>query len=165
MKVWGFFFPVKCAIFVSCKPPAIKKDCPMSRMDKLKNKDKAANVNKPAKKKNAGTPAHEVTNDTKGKVIGLKIVGLTDEKIAIHLSISVNTLKKYYSHELEHGVADLHGQLVGKAYDKAINKNDTIMQIFLLKTRLGWKETHVQELTIPPMIIKPPAGSRPKEKK
>lgn len=95
---------------------------------------------------NIGRPPHEATEENKVKVKTLAAVGTRFEDIAKKLGISENTLTKYYRRELDDGRIDANAAIAKSLYDQAKSGN-TSAQIFWLKTRAGWKETQVNEVT------------------
>jgi len=95
---------------------------------------------------NTGRPPHEPTNENRLKVKTLAAVGTRFEDIAKKLGISENTMTKYYRQELDDGRIDANAAIAKSLYDQAKSGN-TSAQIFWLKTRAGWKETQVNEVT------------------
>lgn len=93
-----------------------------------------------------GRPAHQLTDQTKLQAKTLAAVGVRHEDIAAKLGISTDTLTKYYRQELADGRVDANAQVAKSLYEQAKNGNTTAM-IFWLKTRAGWKETSVTELS------------------
>lgn len=90
--------------------------------------------------------AHKPTDENKQKVEQLASVGLPYRMISslIDDGINVDTLQKYYAKELERGAAKACAK-VGNALFKKCMDGDTASLIFWAKTRMGWKETQVQE--------------------
>lgn len=72
--------------------------------------------------------------------------GMTQKQICHRLGISIPTLRNYYSRELNTAsyewIDDVATTLVAQAKEGSVPAG-----IFLLKTRAGWKETQVNELT------------------
>ena len=93
-----------------------------------------------------GRPPHQPTEQSRIQVKTLAAVGIRHEDIASKLGISADTLTKYYRQELDEGRIDANAQIGKSLYDQAKSGNTTAM-IFWLKTRAGWKETNVTELT------------------
>jgi transposase len=93
-----------------------------------------------------GRPAHQPTDENRTKVRAWAAVGVRHEDIAAKLGISADTLAKYYRQELDDGRIDANAQIGKSLYEQAKAGNTTAM-IFWLKTRAGWKETNVTELT------------------
>ena len=93
-----------------------------------------------------GRPPHQPTDQTKLQAKTLAAVGVRHEDIAAKLGISADTLTKYYRQELDDGRVDANAQVAKSLYEQAKSGNTTAM-IFWLKTRAGWKETQVNEVT------------------
>jgi hypothetical protein len=70
------------------------------------------------------------------------------EQIATVKDFSVDTLTKYYSHELEISVASLNAAVAGNLYRIATSDKAGAVTaaIFWLKTRAGWRETSQPEV-------------------
>lgn len=73
-------------------------------------------------------------------------MGIRFEDIAGKLEINTDTLQKYYSKDLADGRIDANASIGKTLYEQAKNGNTTAA-IFWLKTRAGWKETTVNEIT------------------
>jgi hypothetical protein len=89
---------------------------------------------------------HIPTEDSRKLVKGLAAVGIRYVDIALKLDITDDTLRKHYKAELELGRIDANAQLGNTLFQQA-KKGNTTALIFWLKTRAGWKETQVNELT------------------
>ena len=100
---------------------------------------------KPSKKKR-GRPAHLVTATTQNQVYELSKVGTRYIDIAFILGINDDTLVKYYKPELEKGRIEANAVIGNTLYEKA-RQGDTASMMFWLKTRAGWSEKNVTELT------------------
>ena len=100
---------------------------------------------KPAKNKR-GRPAHLVTATTQNQVYELSKVGTRYIDIAFILGINDDTLVKYYKPELEKGRIEANAVIGNTLYEKA-RQGDTASMMFWLKTRAGWSEKNVTELT------------------
>lgn len=101
---------------------------------------------KNAVKNKRGRPAHLPTATTRKKIYNLSIVGTRYEDIALIMGINNDTLKKYYSEELEKGRIEANAAVAGTLYEKA-KQGDTPSMLFWLKTRAGWSEKNTTELT------------------
>ncbi len=101
---------------------------------------------KNAVKNKRGRPQHLPTATTRKKIYNLSIVGTRYEDIALIMGINNDTLKKYYSEELEKGRIEANAAVAGTLYEKA-KQGDTPSMLFWLKTRAGWSEKHTTELT------------------
>ncbi len=85
-----------------------------------------------------GHPHHKPTEASREKVMLLKSGGMTHEIIARIMDINDDTLVAHYKKELEIGLEDVNGQVIGSLFQKA-KKGDTAAIIFWLKTRARWK--------------------------
>jgi len=101
---------------------------------------------KNAVKNKRGRPQHLPTATTRKKIYNLSIVGTRYEDIALIMGINNDTLKKYYSEELEKGRIEANAAVAGTLYEKA-KQGDTPSMLFWLKTRAGWSEKNTTELT------------------
>ncbi len=84
---------------------------------------------------------HEPTDKTRAEVGALTSFGNTQEQIADHIGISVDTLYKYYKDELENSVVRANAKVAAKLFRKATEGEDLTAMIFWLKTRGKWRET------------------------
>ena len=89
---------------------------------------------------------HVPTDETRKLAMTLAAVGIRHEDIATKLEISADTLVKHYKRELDNGRVDANAAIGRSLYEQAKTGNTTAM-IFWLKTRAGWKQTNVTELT------------------
>ncbi len=96
-------------------------------------------------KKGRTTP-HKVTDENRKLVRALASVGTRHEDIATKLQISSDTLTRKYRKELDDGRIDANAAIAQTLFQQAKSGNTTAM-IFWLKTRAGWKETNVSEIT------------------
>lgn len=94
--------------------------------------------------KKVGRPPHLADVDTQKQVYELSKVGTRYEDIATMLSISTDTLTKYYPDELKKGRIEANAVIAGTLYEKA-KSGDTTSMIFWLKSRAQWKETQKHE--------------------
>lgn len=110
------------------------------------NTGKPENVVPFATKKRGGTPAnaHVPTSESRQLVQAYCWSGLTQERIASHLGISVPTLTKHYRDELDHGkekmLAKVASTIFGIATQTRDLKASLTASIFILKTQGGWRE-------------------------
>ena len=115
-----------------------------------KTPGKPENVVAFATKKRGGTPgnAHQPTNESRQLVQAYCWSGLTQERIASHLGISVPTLTKHYRDELDHGkekmLAKVASTIFGIATQTRDLKASLTASIFILKTQGGWRENAEQ---------------------
>lgn len=89
---------------------------------------------------------HIPTEDTRKLVRSLSAVGTRYVDIALKLEITDDTLRKHYKSDLEGGRIDANAQIANTLFQQA-KKGNTAAAIFWLKTRAGWKETQVNEVT------------------
>ena len=83
---------------------------------------------------------HVPTDEKRAIVRALAKYGVRQYDIAVQIGVTKGTLVKYYSAELDAGMAEAAEGLAKTAYQMAMD-GDVRMMIFLLKTRLGYKET------------------------
>jgi len=83
---------------------------------------------------------HEPTEKTRAEVGALTSFGNTQEQIAEHLGVSVETLDKYYRDELDNSVVRANAKVAAKLFRKATEGDDLSAMIFWLKTRAKWRE-------------------------
>jgi hypothetical protein len=93
-----------------------------------------------------GRPPHLPNADTRIKVYTLSTVGTRHEDIASVLSISHDTLVKYYKEELDKGRIEANASVAETLFKQAKEGNTTAM-IFWLKSRAKWKETSQHEIS------------------
>lgn len=76
-------------------------------------------------------------------------IGLTHDQIAMIIGISDETLRKYYSKELELSAAMMNAQVAQNLFSIATGKGAGAVAsaIFWMKTRGGWKEVERKEVT------------------
>ena len=89
---------------------------------------------------------HIPSDESRKLVRSLSAVGIKYVDIAQKLDISDDTLVKHYEKELKDGRIDANASIGQTLFQQAKNGN-TSAAIFWLKTRAGWKETTVTELT------------------
>ena len=93
---------------------------------------------------------HEPTEKDRKQVTVMAGIGLTQSQIAKVLNISDDTLRKYYSHELETSEALMNAQVAQNLFSIATSKATGCVPaaIFWMKTRAGWRETIKAEVEI-----------------
>lgn len=94
----------------------------------------------------AGRPPHLPNADTRNKVYMLSTVGTRHEDIASVLSITHDTLVKYYKEELDKGRIEANASVAETLFKQAKEGNTTAM-IFWLKSRARWKESTQHEIS------------------
>lgn len=101
------------------------------------------------KKPRRGRPGHVPTDVFRKQVLTFCGMGLTHSQIAMMLSISDETLRKYYREELDKGEAAMNLNVATNLYTMATgnDRNAVTAAIFWLKTRARWSETKRVEHT------------------
>ena len=97
-------------------------------------------------KRKRGRPRFVPTDAQRERVVALKAVGATNETVAKILGIDRETLTANFQEEIETGVADILGQVVGTLFRQAL-AGDITACIFICKTRLGWSEKSRVEIS------------------
>lgn len=97
----------------------------------------------PAKR---GAPTFKPTDEERQQVIQMCAVGIPQESICrvIRGGIDDKTLRKHFREELDTAATKANAQVGGKLFNKAM-AGDTTAMIWWSKTRMGWKETSVNE--------------------
>ena len=85
---------------------------------------------------------HVPTERSRGEVAALVSFGNTQEEIAAHIGICVDTLAKYYRDELDNSVVRANAKVANRLFRKATEGDDLTAMIFWLKTRAKWRETN-----------------------
>ena len=98
-----------------------------------------------------GRPPHEPTPELRRQVETMAGYGVPEDGIAHSIGISAPTLRKYYGDELKLGHVKANSAVAQSLYKKALGDGTASVTacIFWMKTRAGWKETAVSELTGP----------------
>ena len=126
------------------KPDALKADD--ISMDNLSNDMIKQPESLETIKDKGGRPPHLPNADTRNKVFMLSSVGTRHEGIATVLSISTDTLTKYYKEELDKGRIEANASVAETLFKQAKEGNTTAM-IFWLKSRAKWKESTQHEIS------------------
>jgi AraC-like DNA-binding protein len=88
------------------------------------------------------------------KILGnLAHIGCTIEEIGSILGVSARTLQRNFAEIITSNREKGKASLRKKMFDKAINKDNTIMQIWLSKNYLGMKERSIQETITEPLPL------------
>ena len=98
------------------------------------------------KEETRGRKSHRPSERDKEFVRMLAAMNVSQDDIATKMGISDDTLRKHYKSELEDGRIDANASIGQTLFQQAKNGN-TSAAIFWLKTRAGWKETNVTEIT------------------
>ena len=96
--------------------------------------------------KGAGQPPFEPTEQQRQLVEQMTAVGIPQESIARVIKIDSKTLRKHFRDELDTAAAKANTKVGGMLFNKAIN-GDTSAAIWWSKSRMGWKETSVNQHT------------------
>ena len=83
---------------------------------------------------------HVPTDEKRAIVRALAKYGVRQHDIAVQIGVAKGTLIKYYSEDLDAGMAEAAEGLAKTAYQMAMD-GDVRMMIFLMKARLGYRET------------------------
>ncbi len=101
-------------------------------------------------------PLHQPTDKTRAEIIALRSYGVPIKEVAAYIGIDDKTLYKYYKDELENSAIKananvgkfLYQAASGQALKDGATYSDCVRAaMFWAKTRMGWKETNVQEHT------------------
>ena len=101
-------------------------------------------------------PLHQPTEKTRAEIIALRSYGVPIKEVAAYIGIDDKTLYKYYREELENSAIKananvgkfLYQAASGQALTTGASYSDCVRAaMFWAKTRMGWKETNVQEHT------------------
>ena len=101
-------------------------------------------------------PLHQPTEKTRAEIIALRSYGVPIKEVAAYIGIDDKTLYKYYRDELENSAIKananvgkfLYQAASGQALTTGATHSDCVRAaMFWAKTRMGWKETNVQEVT------------------
>ena len=122
----------------------------MGKPDMKLDKTKANITNKPQSK--VGRPKAEVDVEI---LKNLASIGCPTYEIASVMNVSARTLKRNFAEIIEQNREKGKASLRKKMYDKAVKKDNTMMQIFLSKNMLGMSDKVQQtNVTEPlPLII------------
>jgi len=94
-----------------------------------------------------GSPGFEPGPEQADQVEKMTALGMAPRDIAAILRIEPKLLTKYYKYELETAGARINNAVAKVAVQMALSGANPEMTRFWLKTRAGWKETTVKEVT------------------
>ena len=99
-----------------------------------------------------GRRAHHPDPVQRRQVEALAAYGVPEENIARVMAIDPKTLRRHYRDELDTGQIKATAKVAEFLFRKATTDGPQAVTaaIFWMKTRGGWKETAVQEITGPP---------------
>ena len=99
-------------------------------------------------------PLHQPTDKTRAEIVALRSYGVPIKEVAAYIGIDDKTLYKYYKEELDNSAIKananvgkfLYQAASGQALTTGASYSDCVRAaMFWAKTRMGWKETNVQE--------------------
>ena len=99
-------------------------------------------------------PLHQPTDKTRAEIVALRSYGVPIKEVAAYIGIDDKTIYKYYREELENSAIKananvgkfLYQAASGQALTTGATYSDCVRAaMFWAKTRMGWKETNVQE--------------------
>lgn len=98
-------------------------------------------------KNKGGRPSHKPNDKDRAQVQAMAGYGVSQRDIALVLDIDINTLRKHYKDELDKGAIKANAAVAQSLYKKATGDGQQAVTaaIFWAKTRMGWKETVVNE--------------------
>jgi hypothetical protein len=96
-----------------------------------------------------GRKAHRPDPATRRQVEAMAGYGVPEAEIAGVVGIDPKTLRKHYRPELDHGHTKANARVAENLYRKATGEGREAVTaaIFWLKTRAGWKETSLHEVS------------------
>jgi len=94
-----------------------------------------------------GSPGFEPGAEQAEQVEKMTALGMSPKDIAAILRIEPKLLQKYYKYELETAAERINQAVAKVALQMALGGANPDMTKFWLKTRAGWKETVVKEVT------------------
>ncbi len=96
-------------------------------------------------------PSHAPTKEQRTMVETMAAVGVPSSDIARVVGVDAKTLRKHYRDELDLGMVKANAKVAGSLFKKATGDGpqSVTAAIFWAKTRMGWRETVVNEHTGP----------------
>ena len=94
-----------------------------------------------------GSPGFDPSPEQAHQVEQMVALGMADQEISAILRIEPKLLQKYYKYELETARGRINQAVARIALQMALSGALPDMTRFWLKTRAGWKETKVTEIT------------------
>ena len=101
-------------------------------------------------------PPHVPTDKIRAEIVALRSYGVPIKEVAAYIGIDDKTLYKYYKEELDNSAIKananvgkfLYQAASGQALTTGATYSDCVRAaMFWAKTRMGWKETNIQEHT------------------
>jgi hypothetical protein len=98
-----------------------------------------------------GRPPYQPDARTARQVEAMVGYGIPVDEIARVIGVCENTLRKYYGDEIAVGATKANAKVIESLFRKATGEGQGAVAaaIFWAKTRCGWKETNVSEMTGP----------------
>ena len=102
-------------------------------------------------KNKGGRPAYQPDERTRRQVETMCGFGIPVAEVAKVVGICENTLRKYYPDEIVLGATKADAKVAEALFKKAIGdgQGSVAAAIFWMKTRRGWRETNVTEISGP----------------
>jgi hypothetical protein len=99
--------------------------------------------------KKPGRPKHQPTAESRHYVMALAGMGMPEADMAKVVGIDPKTLRKHYRAELDTGALKANAKVAQSLFNIANGKGRSAATacIFWLKTRGGWRETSVHEIS------------------
>lgn len=94
-----------------------------------------------------GSPGFEPGSEQADQVEKMTALGMSPKDVAAILRIEPKLLQKYYKYELETAAERINQSVAKVALQQALGGSNPQATQFWLKTRAGWKETKVTEVT------------------
>lgn len=108
-----------------------------------------------------GRPSFEPTKAQREQVGEWSAAGIPHEIIAQAIGVGIDTLKKYFSHELDFGRHQANVKVAKSLFQMATQEGNVAAAIFWLKTRAGWKEKQEEPKPNPQVHFHTYSGPRP----
>lgn len=101
------------------------------------------------KRSKGGRPPYQRDERTARQVEAMAGYGIPLAMVARVVGIAENTLRKYYLDEVELGATKANAKVIESLFRKATGEGQGAVAaaIFWAKTRCGWRETTVQEVS------------------
>ena len=103
----------------------------------------------PPERNKGGRPPYQRNERTARQVEAMAGFGIPLAHIAKVVGIAENTMRKYYPDEIELGATKANAKVIESLFRKATGEGQGAVAaaIFWAKTRCGWRETTVQEVS------------------
>jgi hypothetical protein len=94
-------------------------------------------------------PQFAPTQEQRRQVMAMTGFGIIQDEIARILEIDDKTLRKHFRRELDIGATEANVRVASALYTMATKDKNVAAAIWWTKTRMGWKDTTVQQQTGP----------------